>query len=66
MLMAPPYTCAQTSRQGASHTHRQYDAAGADPKALTLGLDEPPGYSAKGMRVRSEKLQKAGSAKTYD
>ena len=41
MLMAPPYTCAKTSRHSASHTHRQYDAAGADPKALTLEPDEP-------------------------
>ena len=39
--MAPPYTCAKTSRHSSSHTHRQYDAAGADPKALTLEPDEP-------------------------
>ena len=39
--MEPPYTCAKTSRHSASHTHRQYDAAGADPKALTLEPDEP-------------------------
>jgi hypothetical protein len=38
--MEPPYTCAKTSRHSASHTHRQYDAAGADPKALTLEPDE--------------------------
>ena len=39
--MAPPYTCAKTSRHSASHTHRQYDASNADPKALTLEPDEP-------------------------
>ena len=39
--MPPPYTCAKTSRHSASHTHRQYNAAGADPKALTLEPDEP-------------------------
>ena len=39
--MPPPYTCTKTSRHRASHTHRQYDAAGADPKALTLAPDEP-------------------------
>ncbi len=39
--MEPPYTCAKASRHSASHTHRQYDAAGADPKALTLEPDEP-------------------------
>jgi len=39
--MPPPYTCAKTSRHSASHTHRQYDAAGADPKALTLEPGEP-------------------------
>ena len=38
--MPPPYTCTKTSRHSASHTHRQYDAAGADPKALTLEPDE--------------------------
>jgi hypothetical protein len=39
MLMAPPYTCAKTSHHSASHTQRQYDAAGADIKALTLDPD---------------------------
>ena len=39
--MPPPYTCAKTSRHSASYTHRQYDAAGADPKALTLEPGEP-------------------------
>ena len=39
--MAPPCTCAKTSRHSASHTHRQYDAADADPKALTLEPNEP-------------------------
>ncbi len=62
MLMAPPYTCAKASRHSASHTHRQYDAAGADPKALTF---EPPA-SARRRRVRSGKLKQAGTAKTYD
>ena len=64
--MEPPYTCAKASRHSASHTHRQYDAAGADPKALTLEPIVPPGYSAKGMRVRSGKLKQAGTVKTYD
>ena len=39
--MEPPYTCAKTSRHSASHTHRQYDASNADPKALTLEPNEP-------------------------
>ena len=39
--MAPPYTCAKTSRHSTLHTQRQYDAAGADPKALTLAPDVP-------------------------
>ena len=39
--MAPPYTCEKTSRHSASHTQRQYDAADADPKALTLEPSEP-------------------------
>ena len=66
MLMAPPYTCAKASRHSASHTHRQYDAAGADPKALTLAPDEYPGLSERRTRVRSGKLKQAGTAKTYD
>ena len=67
MLMAPPYTCAKTSRHSASYTHRQYDAAGADPKALTLALDETKVLlSARRTRVRSGKLKQAGTAKTYD
>ena len=66
MLMAPPYTCAKTSRHSASHTHRQYGAAGADPKALTLEPNEPRYFSAKRRRVRSGKLKQAGTAKTYD
>jgi len=66
MLMAPPYTCAKTSRHSASHTHRQYDAAGADPKALTLEPDESTRLPARGTRVRSGKLKQAGTVKTYD
>jgi hypothetical protein len=66
MLMAPPYTCAKTSRQSASHTHRRYDAAGADPKALTLEPNEPPLFSVRETRVRSGKLKQAGTVKTYD
>ncbi len=63
--MEPPYTCAKTSRHMASHTHRRYDAVGANPKALTL---EPVGRkaSARRRRVRSGKLKQAGCAKTYD
>ena len=66
MLMEPPYTCAKTSRHSTSHTHRQYDAAGADPKALTLEPDETTEVSAKRTRVRSGKLKQAGTVKTYD
>ena len=67
MLMAPPYTCAKTSRHSASHTHRQYDAAGADSKALTLALDETQAIlSVRGTRVRSGILKQAGTVKTYD
>ena len=65
MLMAPPYTCAKTSRHSASHTHRQYDAAGADPKALTLEPDES-GYSATRTRVTIGKLKNARTVKTHD
>ena len=36
----PPYTCAKTVRQSASHAQRQYDPSGTDPKALTLEPDE--------------------------
>ena len=35
----PPYTCAKTVRQSASHAQRQYDPSGTDPKALTLAPD---------------------------
>jgi hypothetical protein len=63
MLMAPPYTCAKTSSHSASHTYRQYDAAGADHKALTLEPNEPPGASARRRRVRSGKLKQAGTVK---
>ena len=66
MLMAPPYTCTKTSRHSALHTHRIYDAAGADPKALTLEPNELSGLSAKRTRVRSGKLKQAGTVKTYD
>ena len=65
MLMAPPYTCAKTSRHSASHAKRLYDAAGADHKALTLEPDEPLA-SARRTRVRSGKLKQAGTVKTYD
>ena len=37
----PPYTCAKTVRQSASHAQRQYDTLGTDPKALTLEPNEP-------------------------
>ena len=66
MLMAPPYTCAKNSRHSASHTQRQYDAAGADPKALTLEPNKSRLYSARRTRVRSGKLKQAGTVKTYD
>jgi hypothetical protein len=65
MLMVPPYTCANISRHSASHTQRQYDAAGADPKALTLELHESS-VSARETRVRSGELKQAGTVKTYD
>jgi hypothetical protein len=32
MLVAPPYTCANSLRQSASHAQRQYDRWGADQK----------------------------------
>ena len=60
MLMAPPYTCAKTVRQSASHAQRQYDTLGTDPKALTLEPAEPRGLSARGMRVRSGTLKTSG------
>ena len=44
---------------------RAYDAAGADPKALTLEPDRPKA-SARRRRVRSGKLKQAGTVKTYD
>ena len=66
MLVAPPYTCAKTSRHSVLHAQRQYDAGGADHKALTLEPSEPPEASARGTRVRSVKLKQAGTAKTYD
>ena len=64
--MAPPYTCAKTSRHSTSHAQRQYDASNADPKALTLEPNEPRYLSAKRRRVRSGNLKQAGTAKTYD
>ena len=64
MLVAPPYTCAKTVRQSASHAQRQYDPSGTDPKALTLEPDEPKGYSdghsARGTRVSSGTLKTSG------
>jgi hypothetical protein len=66
MLMAPPYTCAKTSRHSASHAKREYDAAGADPKVLTLEPSKSIGASARGTRVRSGKLKQAGTVKTHD
>jgi hypothetical protein len=65
MLMAPPYTCAKISRHSASHTHRQYDAADADPKALTLVPDESAA-SATRTRVTFGKLKNARTVKTHD
>jgi len=67
MLMAPPYTCAMTSRHSASHTHRQYNQGGDDHNALTLEPLEPPKRdSARRTRVRSGKLKQVGTVKTYD
>ena len=73
MLMAPPYTCAKASRHSASHRQRQYDAAGADPKTLTLNAEtlmlepnKPTGLPARRTRVRSGKLKQAGTVKTYE
>ena len=62
----PPYTCTKNSHHSASHSQPQYEAGGADPKALTL---EEPGLeksSARGTRVRSGTLKQAGTLKTYD
>ena len=64
--MPPPYTCVKTSRHSASHTHRQYNAAGADPKALTLAPYEPKALSVRGTRVTIGKLKNARTVKTHD
>ena len=64
--IAPPYTCTNNSRHSASHEYRQFDPAGADPRALTLEPAGRLGPSARGAGVRSGKFKQAGNAKTYD
>ena len=65
MLVAPPYTCANSLRQSASHAQRQYDRGGADHRTLTLELPLPPFVAARGTWVRSGKWKQAGTVKTY-
>ena len=63
--MPPPYTCAKTSRHSASHTHRQYDASNADPKALTLEPNETRNSETR-TRVTFGKLKNSRTVKTHD
>ena len=37
MLAVPPYTCAKTLHQRASHAQRQYDRGGGDRKSTHIG-----------------------------
>ena len=62
MLVAPPYTCANSLRQSASRAQRQYDRRGADYRTLTLEhkKKDPRDVAGRGTRVRSRKWKQAG------